>query len=185
MEQLMWVWICAWLSRERTKVLMSAGVLLMLTETNERNPKTRLNFLTFSLQHHFTLWSAVGLALQAPHTPPLSPGLALQAQSIPPKSSGSALQTQTFLQRALAWSYSPEYLSKELWLLGEELVALSAAKWSYIHSKDPSHSLLFQPQFSPKRPPRTASPSTAFLSAQPWLLTPMSLLRKLLIKGMR
>lgn len=171
MEQLMWVWICAWLSRERTKVLMSAGVLLMLTETNERNPKTPLNFLTFSLQHHFTLWSAVGLALQAPHTPPLSPG--------------SALQTQTFLQRALAWSYSPEYLSKELWLLGEELVALSAAKWSYIHSKDPSHSLLFQPQFSPKRPPRTASPSTAFLSAQPWLLTPMSLLRKLLIKGMR
>lgn len=128
MEQLMWVWICAWLSRERTKVLMSAGVLLMLTETNERNPKTPLNFLTFSLQHHFTLWSAVGLALQAPHTPPLSPGLALQAQSIPPKSSGSALQTQTFLQRALAWSYSPEYLSKELWLLGEELVALSAAK---------------------------------------------------------
>lgn len=69
------------------------------------NPKAPFNFLTFSLQHHFTLWSAVGLALQAPHTPPLSPGLALQAQSIPPKSSGSALQTQTFLQRALVWPY--------------------------------------------------------------------------------
>lgn len=44
---------------------------------------------------------------------------------------------------------SPKHLPKELWFLREELVALIASKWS-IHSKDPSHSLLFQPQFSPE-----------------------------------